>query len=352
MHFGLFSLMTQRDLSRAPADIYSDAVEHVRAVEQIGFEIAWFAEHHFSNYSLCPSPLAMSMYMSARTTRIKVGPGVIVVPFYEPIRLLEDIAMTDQVSGGRLILGFGTGYQRHAFQRFGLDPVDAGNQLLDFLDLLDQYLGSESVALDTERAFLPETSFALRPKQPLPPIYVTGICGRPDYWPRAVKRGYIPFVTARFDTLETMRGVRDALVAGHVEAGGDGERVPFAIQRYVFIADSHDEAMRAADGARYIRRIAMAMRTDQAMQSGGFVAETPAPGELPLEEIINRLLIGSSECVAEQLAREMEILRPTHISCIMAIPGMTQRETMQSIERFGSEVMPQLEQRFGCLRAI
>ncbi|MGH6679141.1 MAG: LLM class flavin-dependent oxidoreductase, partial [Bradyrhizobium sp.] len=111
MHFGLFCLNTQRDPHKKPREIYRETLEHVRLAEQAGFEIAWFAEHHFSNYCLCPSPLTMTTYAAGQTTRIKLGPAVIVVPLYEPIRMLEDIGVADQMSDGRLVLGFGTGYQ-------------------------------------------------------------------------------------------------------------------------------------------------------------------------------------------------------------------------------------------------
>jgi alkanesulfonate monooxygenase SsuD/methylene tetrahydromethanopterin reductase-like flavin-dependent oxidoreductase (luciferase family) len=77
--------------------------EHVKLAEQIGFRNAWFAEHHFSNYCLCPSPLTMCAYMAPQTKNT-AWPAVVVAPLYEPVRLLEDICMVDQLSGGRWFL--------------------------------------------------------------------------------------------------------------------------------------------------------------------------------------------------------------------------------------------------------
>ena len=88
MHFGLFNLMTQRERSQTAGQIIADTTEHVKLAEQIGFEIAWFAEHHFSNYCLCPSPLTMCAYMAPQTKKIRLGPAVVVAPLYEPVRLL------------------------------------------------------------------------------------------------------------------------------------------------------------------------------------------------------------------------------------------------------------------------
>src|SRR6185312_4129632 len=86
MHFGLFCLNPQRDAARSPRDIYRETTDQVRLAEQIGFDIAWFAEHHFSNYCLCPSPVTMATYMAGLTERIRLGTAVIVAPLYQPLR--------------------------------------------------------------------------------------------------------------------------------------------------------------------------------------------------------------------------------------------------------------------------
>ena len=120
MHFGLFSLLQQRDRSKEPRQIYQEMVEQVKLAEETGYEIAWFAEHHFSNYCVMPSPLSIIHYMAPQTSRIKLGPAVIVAPLYEPMRLIEDISVADVLSDGRLVLGFGSGYQQYEFHKFGV----------------------------------------------------------------------------------------------------------------------------------------------------------------------------------------------------------------------------------------
>ena len=106
MHFGLFNLMTQRERSQTASEIIANTTEHVKMAEQIGFEIAWFAEHHFSNYCLCPSPLTMCAFTAPQTKKIRLGPAVVVAPLYEPVRLLEDICLVDQLSGSSTELVF------------------------------------------------------------------------------------------------------------------------------------------------------------------------------------------------------------------------------------------------------
>jgi alkanesulfonate monooxygenase SsuD/methylene tetrahydromethanopterin reductase-like flavin-dependent oxidoreductase (luciferase family) len=347
MHFGLFCLNTQRDASKTPRDIYRETMEHVRLAEQVGFEIAWFAEHHFSNYCLCPSPLTMTSYAAGLTTRIKLGPAVVVVPLYEPIRLLEDIGFADQLSEGRLVLGFGTGYQEYEFHKFGVDLKEGRDIFFETLDFIEAYFRGEPLSFEGKYIKMPETYFSVRTVQKRPPVYIAGMAGDPKAQGRSVERGYIPFFTTGWNKLEVTRQIKAKVAEAYGAAGGEVASMPFAMQRYVFVTHDKKAALRAADGARYVRRIAQAMRGKYGELDGSFLRETPAADEPPLEDIVERLLIGDPATVAEKLSQEIEALEPCHISCFMGIPGLSQAETLASIERFGTEVVPLVEKRFG-----
>lgn len=352
MHFGLFNLMTKRDRSQTAGEIYANMTEHVKMAEDIGFEIAWFAEHHFSSYCLCPSPLTMCAYLAPQTKKIKLGPAVIVAPLYEPVRMLEDISLIDQLSGGRLVLGFGTGYQEYEFHKFGVDIKEARAIFHETLDLLESLLAGDPVSYQGKHVRLPETHFSVRPLQSRPDIYVAGLAGDPDTQSRARKRGYIPFFTTGWNTLDVIAETREKLRAAFVAAGGKHSEAPYAMQRYVFVTDDRNEALKAAEGARYIRRIAMSMRNRYGELDGAFLKEIPAPDEPPLEVVADRLLVGSAEVVAEKLIAEIERLEPTHISAFMAIPGIAQNRVLASMESFGKNVMPLLAKRFGDLSNV
>jgi alkanesulfonate monooxygenase SsuD/methylene tetrahydromethanopterin reductase-like flavin-dependent oxidoreductase (luciferase family) len=346
MHFGLFCLMTQRNKDKSPRRIYEEAVEHVRAAEQAGIEIAWFAEHHFSNYCLCPSPLTMSAYMAARTETIRLGPAVIVAPLYDPVRLAEDIGMADQLSGGRLVLGFGSGYQAYEFHKFGRDLKQARDDLLEVLDFVHAYLHEDEFSFRGARIDFPRTTFSVRPLQDRIPIYVAGMPKDHETQRRAAERGYTPFFTTGWNTLDAIQGIRDRVRTTWSETGADASAMPFAIQRYLHVTHDRQTALRAADGARYVRRIAMAMRGNYGELDGAFLKEMPAADEPELEEIVARLPIGDPDTVAERLANDIQGLDPAHISLFMGIPGLEQSEILRSIELFGAEVLPRLKARF------
>ena len=109
MKFGLFNLMTVPGPEASLAKRVEETIAQVQLAEHMGFDIAWFAEHHFSNYSMCPSPTMMGAYAAARTERIRLGAAVLVLPLYHPVRLIEELALLDVQSNGRLVVGLGSG---------------------------------------------------------------------------------------------------------------------------------------------------------------------------------------------------------------------------------------------------
>jgi alkanesulfonate monooxygenase SsuD/methylene tetrahydromethanopterin reductase-like flavin-dependent oxidoreductase (luciferase family) len=101
LDFGIFNVIQQRSRSKPSLQILNEAVEQTRVAEQLGFSTNWYAEHHFSNYSLCPSPLMMAAHCAGMTSKIRLGTAVVVAPLYAPARLLAEIAMADEMSNRR-----------------------------------------------------------------------------------------------------------------------------------------------------------------------------------------------------------------------------------------------------------
>ena len=137
MDFGIFNLMQQRGANVTSAELVDDSIRHTRIAESLGFGRAWFAEHHFSNYSRCPSPLMMVAHAAAVTERIRLGTAVIVAPLHMPARLLGEIGLADSLSGGRLDLGIGNGYQHFEFERFRVDIEERRERLFEMLDMIE-----------------------------------------------------------------------------------------------------------------------------------------------------------------------------------------------------------------------
>ena len=350
MHFGLFSLLQQRDRDKEPRQIYKEMVDQVKLAEEVGYEIAWFAEHHFSNYCVMPSPLSIIHYMAPQTSRIKLGPAVIVAPLYEPMRLIEDISVADVLSDGRLVLGFGSGYQQYEFHKFGVNLKDSKKIFNETLELVERFMGgADSIEYDGEFIQAPETHFIVRPLQDQFDTYIAGQVFETDLQVRMAQKGHVPFVTTGWSTVEQIAATRQKVVEAYELAGVQRDPVPFAIQVNVHVCDNDSEALEAADNVRYVRRIANSMREGYAELDGAYLIEAPAKGEVPLEEIVANTLIGSPEKIAEQLIERIEVLKPTHFNTFQAPGALPHSRVMRSIERFMTEVVPLVEAELGPL---
>src|SRR4051812_50189540 len=99
MQFAYFNLMSMNHPGETPAEVLANTVRQVRLAEELGFDATWFAEHHFSNASVCASPLMMAMHCAAVTSRIRPGPPVGVLPLHHPLRVAQVLAVAHHIIG-------------------------------------------------------------------------------------------------------------------------------------------------------------------------------------------------------------------------------------------------------------
>jgi alkanesulfonate monooxygenase SsuD/methylene tetrahydromethanopterin reductase-like flavin-dependent oxidoreductase (luciferase family) len=127
------------------ADGYSaERLEEVVVAEALGFDTVWLSEHHLTRDGMLPSPLVMAGVIAGRTSRIRIGTNILVLPLHHRLRVAEDAAVLDLVSGGRLMLGVGQGYSEREFAAFGVDRRRRGALLEDGVRFLrEAWSGSE-----------------------------------------------------------------------------------------------------------------------------------------------------------------------------------------------------------------
>ena len=351
MDLGLFCLMTQRDGSTGIGQLYADNLALVKLAEDIGFGIAWIAEHHFSNYSMCPAPHVMMGHLAAHTSRIKLGAGVLVLPLYQPVRLIEEIGMVDILSGGRTVIGIGAGYQDFEFKRFGLSLTEAWAMTHEMLDIIELASERASFSYEGRHYCLPECPIAVRPLQrPLPPIYVAG--NDPAMLQRVARKGYTTFHTVGYNGTDAYQKVRAHVESNFRTAGFGPERLRFAMQRYVYVSDDQADLLDAAERVRFIARTAAALRAKHERLDGTFIDAAPFAGELTLEQIVTNVYLGTPEQCAEKMVREIELLNPAHLSCFMQFGGLDGKRALLSMERFGAEVLPLVRKALPALETL
>ena len=338
MEFSLFNLMTMPRNGPTHAEVFEQMRTMTRMADQAGFDIAWFAEHHLSNYSVCPSPMMAAAHMAALTERIQLGPAVIVLPFYEPLRLVEDICMADQLCNGRLVLGLGTGYQPREFKKLGFEINDRLQRGLEVWDVIHQGLASGSINYDGDHVSISDAALSIAPVQDNIRTFAVG--NAPEMRQRMVEREAIPMTTPAVAPNALIKTARDLYQETRVEHGLHGDDFPFAVQRYVFVADNQRDAEMAAEQILIHARMATNTRQAEPAIDGAILREVPFEDEPSLDEIMQRAIIGDAEEVSRRIVSESREFGITHLSVFMQIAGIPYAKALRSLERFCDQVIP------------
>ncbi len=353
MKFGIFHLMPRRDPAKPVKQVFADILEQTHIAEQLDFDIAWFAEHHFSNYCLCPSPLVMAAYCAPQTKKIRLGTACLVTPLYNPVRMIEEIAMVDNLCDERLVIALGSGYQDYEFKRFGVELEKAKEMFRETLDIYELAFSQGEYEYHGEYYDIPHAPLPIQSNQkPIPETWITGFSDAGEMMERIARSGYIPFATAGPRPAASLAGVKQRWADAYDKVGKEPADVPFAIQRNLHITHSKEDAQHAADSVRYTARVASSMRNKTQQLDGSILREMPLEGELSLEEIEKHALIGDPEKCIDQMIAEIEHIEPTHVSLFVQFGSLPQSAVMKSLELFGDKVLPAVSKHFGGLEQI
>lgn len=352
MQLGLFNLMSLRDHPDGARGVMRDTRKMVETAEELGFDIAWFAEHHFANYSSSPSPLMMCSYAAGWTKTIKLGPGVIVLPLYNPLRVAQEIAVADTQTEGRLVIGMGTGYQQYEFDRYKVALDDRVDIFLEYWDVIERALVDGEVEYDGKYVSLPKTHFAIGTQQkPLPPIFVTS--SHPKLLDRFKKWKATPFLAASTLGSPVLYKMVDGLNNAWTSIGEQPSTKSLAIMQYVSITDSRAESLEVAERARYIGRMAHHLRqAELPLDENGYIRNQEYPGEYTLDEYADKTVVGDPHTVAEKMVADIRRLNPSNYTCNFSFGCMPLERAHKSIVRFKKEVVPLIEKELGPLSDI
>lgn len=137
MEIGLLYDLRNPPQWRIPTpELYAETLDHIQAIEQMGFPIAWVTEHHFIEDEYLPGCLTMAAAIAARTKRIQIGTAVILLPLQDAIRVAEDSAVVDQLSNGRFRLGLGLGYKLEEFEAFGVNRAHRKGRMEEGIEVI------------------------------------------------------------------------------------------------------------------------------------------------------------------------------------------------------------------------
>ncbi len=311
---------------------YREALEEVVRGEELGFDSVWMEEHHGVRDHYWPSPLPVLASLATRTSRVLLGTDILVFPFYHPVRLAEDAALLDVISGGRFILGTAIGYKPDEFALYGTPLAKRGARFEEGLKLVKALWTQETVTFKGSYYTVEHARIEPRPlSKPHPPVWIGGWGELALKRAATLAQNWIPGPTA--DLARLLDGKRRFL-AHRAAAGLTAPITEWPLTRDVIIADTDQRARDLAE-----RHIMISYRQEYA---GGwrhpFIDASIATD---LDRLMkDRFLIGAPDQVTAEIKRFVEVYGMTHLICRLFFPGMPHGHIMRELDLLAHEVMP------------
>jgi probable F420-dependent oxidoreductase len=310
---------------------YRDALEEVVRAEDLGFDSVWMEEHHSVTDHYWPSPLPVLAGFATRTSRMRLGTDILVAPFYHPVRLAEDAAMLDVMSGGRFVLGIAIGYKPDEFALYGAALEKRGARFEEQLAVMKALWTQDRVAFHGTY-YTVDGRLEPRPvTRPHPPVWIGGWGDITLRRAATLADNWVPGPTA--DLARLLAG-KQQFLANRRAAGRNEAVTEWPLTRDVIIADTDREARELAE-----KHIMISYRKEYA---GGwrhpFIDASIATDLDALMQ--NRFLVGGPDQVVRALRPFVTEYGMTHLICRVFFPGMPHRHIMRELELIAKEVRP------------
>jgi alkanesulfonate monooxygenase SsuD/methylene tetrahydromethanopterin reductase-like flavin-dependent oxidoreductase (luciferase family) len=341
MQFGiLFTSHPNADVEPYPhRDVHARVTREICRADQLGFDYAWLAEHHFSDqYGIMPDVFVYAGYLAALTKRIKIATAVVTLPLANPVRVAENSAFLDVLTGGRFVLGLGSGYRQYEFDGFGIDfegRRDIQEEALPLLlDLFHKRRASHRgqqfrVKIDGDFELFPHAL-----QEPHPPIFLAGATDRSIGVAARMGFGLLLSTWTPFEGLaHQIAHYRRELEHTPPELRRNAARGHVDVARYVYVAET-DARARAESEAVILRHLAHF----SSGHTSGYLGTVNA-GRSDYDGLLRDVILhGSPATVIEKIER----LRAIGANSLMLHypPWYGADKAIASLEMFAGEVMP------------
>jgi alkanesulfonate monooxygenase SsuD/methylene tetrahydromethanopterin reductase-like flavin-dependent oxidoreductase (luciferase family) len=345
--FGMFHEF-QCPAGTSQPEAFAESFTQVDAAERWGLDAMWLAEIHVApERSVCAAPLTIASAIAARTSRIKIGTGVQVLPLCHPLRLAEEAATVDQISHGRLIFGVGRSGFPRTYEAYGVPYGESRERFAETLQIIKQAWTKDPFSYNGKYYSFQNVRATPKPYQkPWPEIRIAA--NSPDTFPAIGELGHGVFVAVRLGTLSELapniRAYREAYkAAGHP---GDGQ---VFLRAPVYVADTAERARsEPEDSIMYFYRYLGERLEDSATRAGVRAIEDRAARGRRLQTITydealrDKIIVGTPEQVTDRLMGLKEELGLNGIlaemNCGTKIPH---ERVMRSLQLLCETVKPQ-----------
>lgn len=322
MKFGVLQFFSWPDRRVSIPTVYERALQRIEIMDRSGYDAVWITEHHFNDYSVCPSIPVMGAFAAARTKRLHIATGVTLAAFYHPLRLAEEVALLDILSGGRVYWGAGRGFDPKEFRTFGMTEEESYPRFREAVDIVMSAWRNQRLTYHGKYFSIENIELLPKPlQQPHPPMWVAAYSPSAIEW--AAEQGYSIMLDPHSPTsvigekMETWR----RLLAQHGHKT-EGRVIPTV--RLIAIASTDSKAAEVArDGARWLLRTYVNPSGER------------GDSETMLRRYVDSMVIhGTPERVVEEIARLREEI---HLDYMITAP--LSHETFIS---FTDHVLPKL----------
>ena len=337
---GLFTGQIPTGSARTFHEDYQGALELTRLTEEVGLDSAWVSEHHGAGDGYLPSLLPMLAAFATVTSRIELGTGVVLAPFHDPLRMAEDFAVVDQLSGGRTIAGFGIGWREEEFRAFGIETSTRVRRTIELVEILRRAWSEERFSFEGKHFNYDRVAVTPKPAR-VPPIYVGGFVDSAIRRAGRIGDGYI---SSRADPTRVAESFEMAAAARR-EAGKDGSPLVALLQNAFVTEDPDGDWPMVRDGIGHQLGVYAGWRTGTDVP--GVMLEVKPPSE---EDIRRTTAFGTPEQVIGFLTPIVEVLArypESHLILRQHYPGMPTEPAARSIELLAREVAPALRETAG-----
>jgi alkanesulfonate monooxygenase SsuD/methylene tetrahydromethanopterin reductase-like flavin-dependent oxidoreductase (luciferase family) len=316
--------------------ILHEVVAEAQAAEEAGFDGCFVSEHHQQEDGYLPNPLLMAGLIGMKTSRIRVGTCVLLLPLYHPVHVAEDCAVIDQATKGRLVLSVGVGYQPQDFAAFGIQAKERVVRTEEGVAIIRKCWRRERFSFSGKVFRIDDALITPEPYQkPGPPIWFAAWTARGLDRTARLADGWI---TDPIQSLPIIKGYADR----YREAAAKYGKKPFVcLMRDAVIARSREAAEAEAGPTLYTHRFYFrygAYREDE------YLKDVKTEEELTFEKIAeDRLLVGTPEEWLDQIKRWQEEIHPDYLILRLRQPGGPPHErVIEALRLLGEKVIPRL----------
>jgi probable F420-dependent oxidoreductase len=334
---GLFTGQIPAGSDRTFAREYRETIDLVRLAESVGFSSAWVSEHHGASDGYLPSLLVMLAALAEATSEIALGTGVILTPLHDPIRLAEDAAVVDNLSGGRLVLGLGLGWREEEFRMLRIPIRERRARLEETIEILRRAWTGERFSFEGSVFGFDRVRVTPPPARPGgPPVLLGGYVR--DAFRRAGVLGD-GHITDAEDPAALLEAV-STMDRAATESGKDPSSLRLVLTRNAFVSESGDAWAEVHDGVRH------QWGAYEAWDAGHDTPEHDSlePSLSNLDPARASTVAGSPDEVVRELAAVVEPYRDRDVDLVVRLhyPGMGFEAAARAIELFGARVLPAL----------